>query len=71
MIAKNLSKQAKTFIDILSSLSERDSFILIERFKHHKSLKEVAKYLQVTDAAIKEKEDGIISKIDKSFDFLI
>lgn len=71
MLAKNLSKESKLFIELLSFLSERDSIILIQRFKYNKSLKEVAKDLGVSNMAIKEREDRLLTKIDRHFDYVL
>ena len=67
MLSKNLSKNARTFIEILGGLSERDRIILIERFFYHRTMRVVAAGLQLTDSYIKEVEDKIIETIDTKF----
>jgi len=71
MLTSNLSKNSRVFINLLADLSEKDRTILIERFVRNKSMKEMAKRFQVSDARIKEIEDNLIRQIEQKFDFSI
>jgi len=69
MLKKNIPKNAMICIKILAELSEVERNILIDRFYKEKSLKEVAINLNLTDSAIKIKEDKCVKKINNTFDY--
>ena len=66
---RDLPKNSRAFIIVLSELSRRDRDILIQRFIKKMSLKEVGRRWKVTDSLIKLREDDIIDKIEKTFDY--
>lgn len=69
MLQSNIPLTAQLFITLLSELTERDRIILIERFTRNKSLKQVAKQLEISDARLKEIEDSLIKQIDQLYEY--
>jgi len=67
MIKHNLPQFSRTFINVLHDMSDRDRNILIDRFVHRKTQKEVSIELKVTPQWIKAIEDKIIEDINKRF----
>jgi DNA-directed RNA polymerase sigma subunit (sigma70/sigma32) len=70
MIKKNLTNNQKAFLELLDTLTIDEKIILSQRFIGHKTLNEVAKEFSITGAAIKQKEDIALDKIEKVFDYI-
>ena len=70
MLKNNLPTNVKVFINILTTLSDRDRIILIERFYVGKTLKQMARKFNTSDVNIKLWEDKVIDRIEESFKFI-
>jgi len=66
----NLSDNLIAFIDLVKVLKKEDYQLLKMRFIKKMTLIEVAHKLNVSNQTIKEREDKLIKKIDRTFDYV-
>jgi len=67
MLNSKIPKNVRRLICFISDLTERDKFVLEQRFVKRKSLKTVAIMLNVTDSRIQQIEDGLIEELKDIF----
>jgi len=68
MLTSKLPNDVKTFIKLLSNLSDKDKKLLVDRFINDKPMKEVAKDYNISDSRVKQIEDKLIKQIQLAYD---
>lgn len=70
MLNSNIPKNVRRVINFISDLSDREKFVLEQRFVKKKSLKIVGTMLNVTDSRIQQIEDRLINELKDIFSLI-
>lgn len=70
MLRSKLPKNARLFIRLIDTLSDRDKNILIDRFIGNLSLRDTADKYHISRTRVEQIENKIIKDIDNLFNFI-